>query len=129
MKATHFITACWISALLLLSAASRAQDNERPMHHQMHQKIDAKSLTDSMKTRLSLTAEQYPKVLAINQNFIDGISKLKDTPATDSTAAGAQVKTLSENRDAELKKVLTNEQYTTYQEQKQRMMHKTKKHQ
>ena len=75
----------------------------------------AKRLTEMMKENLKLTTVQEPKVSAINLKYgkkNEEVKKISDTTL--------QRKTLKENnklKDAELKGVLTPEQFTAYLKQ------------
>lgn len=72
----------------------------------------AKRATDKMKTELSLTDAQYPKVEKINKDFI--AKTQENRTLTDKAAREKSVKALSEDRDAKLKTVLTEEQFKAY---------------
>ena len=72
----------------------------------------AKRATDKMKTELSLTDAQYPKVEKINKDFI--AKTQENRTLTDKVAREKSVKALSEDRDAKLKTVLTEEQFKAY---------------
>jgi len=75
----------------------------------------AKRLTLVMKDRLSLTAAQEPKVAAINLKFakkMEEARKIKDQATQDRT-----ILDLSKQKDAELKAVLTPDQFKSYQKQ------------
>jgi hypothetical protein len=80
----------------------------------------ANYLTDRLKTELNLTPEQIPKVKAIGVKGATELEKLIDKYEGDTSAAGdrALVRGLvstMQNGQAELKKVLTPEQWTQHQ--------------
>ena len=76
----------------------------------------AKRATDKMKAELSLTDAQYPKVEKINKDFI---AKTQENRAlTNQVERENGVKALSEDRDTQLKAVLTEEQFKAYNAKK-----------
>lgn len=84
----------------------------------------AKRATDKMKRELSLTDDQYPKVEQINKDFMD---KAKESRATaDKAQKEKGVKALSDERDAKLKTVLTEEQFKIYTDKKAQRLVKIK---
>jgi len=74
-------------------------------------------MTDKMKKELSLTEEQYPKVLAANEQFATQMAALKDSGGGRFSKL-KKLKAIDSERDNALKKVLTEEQYALFQEQK-----------
>lgn len=77
-----------------------------------------KRQADVMKTELSLNDDQYNKVVAINKEFADKAKETRQTAVADQKEARAErakaVKALSDEKDAKLKAVLTEDQYKTY---------------
>ena len=68
-----------------------------------------------MKESLSLTAAQEPKVAAINLKYakkMEDVRKISDTAVQRKTA-----KSLNDQKNVELKAVLTPAQYTSYLKQ------------
>ena len=84
----------------------------------------AVKMTDKMKTELTLTDAQYPKVLEVNKEFVTKTMETKKTVALATTDAAADktarleranaVKALNEQKEAKLKAILTEDQYKTY---------------
>lgn len=75
----------------------------------------AKRQTEMMKEKLSLTAAQEPRVSAINLKYakkMEDVRKIKDTAVQRKT-----FQNLSNQKDGELKVVLTAEQYKSYLKQ------------
>lgn len=64
---------------------------------------------------LNLTEEQKPKVEEINMRFFEGVSNVKKSNSS-KLDKYRTFKSLSSTRDAEMKKVLTKEQYSIYKE-------------
>lgn len=85
----------------------------------------AELLTDLMKSKLGLDSVQSIKVLAINQKYT-----LKNEPILKSNAGKfskfKQIKKLQKEKDEELKKVFTTEQFNQYQAFEAEMKRKIK---
>lgn len=73
----------------------------------------AKVVTTEMKAQLSLNDSQYTKVMDINKTFLQKAAEAEKV--TNATDKAKKMKTLTEDRDAKLKSVLTETQYKTYQ--------------
>lgn len=76
----------------------------------------AKRATDKMKAELSLTDAQYPKVEKINKDFI--AKRQENRTLTNKVERENSVRSLSENRDTQLKAVLTEDQFNKYNAKK-----------
>ncbi|ANI88064.1 hypothetical protein A9P82_01285 [Arachidicoccus ginsenosidimutans] len=76
-----------------------------------------KKLTDKMKTELSLTDKQYSEVYAINQNFISQLQALQSSGGG-RFAKLKKMKSIANNRDKQLKQILTSEQYQAFEKNK-----------
>lgn len=75
----------------------------------------ATRLTERMKESLTLSAAQEPKVAAINLKYakkMEDVRKISDTAVQRKT-----VKSLNDQKNGELKAVLTAEQYKSYLKQ------------
>ena len=73
----------------------------------------AQRMTDNMKTELSLTDAQYTKVLGINKDFAAKTAEARKA-STDRAAVAKSVQGLNDEREKQLKTVLTDEQYKNY---------------
>ena len=86
-----------------------------------------KQVTEWMKTNLNLSEEQVVKAEAINVRCAEKNIELEGRR---NMTKGTRQKYLTSNerfRDAELKKIFTAEQFTTYQERKKEVMTKMMK--
>lgn len=83
----------------------------------------AQKWTDWMKKDLGLTAEQEPKVHAINVKYADQVDDIKAAEG-DRRSKVKEVRANSKAKDEELKAVLTPEQFTKYTEKKQEKQQK-----
>ena len=73
----------------------------------------AKRQTDMMKDELKLNQDQEKKVYAINLKYSD---KMKDVrQIADTSARRKSFESLNKQKDEELKKVLTADQFKSYQ--------------
>lgn len=74
-------------------------------------------VTEWMKTNLKLTDAQVPQVDAINMKYANKAEDVKNSTKTKKEKMEA-FKMDNEEKDAELKKVFTEDQYKTYQAKK-----------
>jgi hypothetical protein len=110
--------------LLTLVLSVNAQEK---MHMTPQEK--AQKLTDWMKTNLKLTDDQVAKVQPINLKYAQKMADTKNS-SQDQKAKMDAMKADEEAKDAELKAVLTPEQYTSWEakkaDMKKEMMEKMK---
>lgn len=90
-------------------AAAHAQDAEKG--------VMAKRMTDSMTVQLSLTDEQVPKVLAINQEFSGKAAAIRSEGGGKMDKL-KKIKAANSERDKALKAILTDEQFIEYKANK-----------
>ncbi|MBT1710811.1 hypothetical protein KK062_21395 [Fulvivirgaceae bacterium PWU5] len=83
----------------------------------------AQKWTDWMKKELTLTAEQEPRVHAINVKYADQMDGIKAEEG-DRRSKFKEVRETNKAKDEELKAVLTPEQFTKYTEKKQERQQK-----
>jgi len=88
----------------------------------------ASKATEWMKSNLNLTADQLPKVQDLNLKYAVKMDSLKNSSLA-SEEKMAAVKSDKASKDAELKSILTDEQFKIYQEKKQEMKDKYKESQ
>lgn len=103
-------TALIITAFFLFIGSSFAQDSRKDQ--------GAKALTDTMKTQLSLNDDQYKQVYDINLDFISKVASVKQD-GDSKMAKFKKLKSIDGDRDAALKKVLTDDQFKDFQAYKQ----------
>jgi len=88
----------------------------------------AEKITGRLKTELSLTEEQTPKVKQATLNRITQVEAARTKAAGDKKVFGAERKTIFQNWESEMKGILTSEQYSTYlakkEEKKKKMQEK-----
>lgn len=105
----HLFTCKILLTMMILFTAFNGQAQEKS---ELPQKM-----TDKMKKELSLTEEQYPKVLAANEQFAAQMAALKDGGGSRFSKL-KKLKAIDSERDKTLKNVLTEVQYTAFQENK-----------
>jgi Spy/CpxP family protein refolding chaperone len=102
-----------IAVLVGLTVAAQAQDKERKTPEER-----AQMRTEHMTKELGLSAEQAAKVQAINLKYADQGEELRKEREGDHAEARKDGKAMRDAHDAEMKAVLTPEQYTKWQEKK-----------
>ncbi|MBL7953250.1 MAG: hypothetical protein JNM62_16200 [Flavobacteriales bacterium] len=109
-----------IAVLAGMTVAAQAQDKERKTPEER-----ARMRTEHMTKDLGLSAEQATKVQAINLKYADQGEELRKEREADRAEARNDGKALHDAHDAEMKAVLTPEQYGKWQAKKAAM--KTKR--
>ncbi len=108
-------------ALMLISVTSiYAQGNGPGMGRGNASPEDrAKHLTEMMKETLSLTAAQEPKVAAINLKYAKKMEEARKV--ADTAVQHKSMRNLNNQKDGELKAVLTADQFKSYLKQVEEM--------
>jgi hypothetical protein len=121
-----------LPVLLLCGPAGRGQ-NIPPQYADTIAKLKAatpetraKMQTDLMNTKLSLTAEQYKQVSAINLLYARKIEPIFRSDAN-RFSKYQKIKPLLDEKDEQLKAVFTAEQFKKYQDVKSEMMSEARK--
>ncbi len=110
-----------ISALLVcMFTLVKAQDKQMAPSSER-----ASKATEWMKSALNLTPEQVSKVQDLNLKYAVKMDSLKSSSLAKEDKMTV-LKSEKESKDAELKSILTDAQYKTYQEKKQEMKDKMK---
>lgn len=117
-----FITLLVAAMSLLIVVAAGAQ-NEMEKLKSSTPEERARLQTEMMKVKLGLTTDQTPKVAAINQKYaqrMEPIIKSQEGPLM----RLRQMREVSQAKEAELKGVLSPEQFQKYLAEKQEMREK-----
>lgn len=121
-----------LPVLLLCGPAGRAQSIP-PQYADTIAKLKAATpeqraqmQTDLMKTKLSLTGEQYKQVSAINLLYARKIEPILRSDAN-RFSKYRQIKPLLDEKDEKLKAVFTPEQFKKYEDVKSEMMSEARK--
>lgn len=81
----------------------------------MNPKEMAKRQTDQMNENLDLTADQLPKVEALNLKYADKFMTARNESAGDRDAMRSTMMAINKEKDVELKKILTADQWTKWE--------------
>ena len=81
--------------------------------------------SNAMKSKLGLDDTQYQQVSGINLEYAKKGEEIKNSGGG-KFSKYRKFKSMMSDKDAKLKKVLTPDQYTTYEEMKKEMMDKAK---
>ncbi|WP_130857959.1 hypothetical protein [Olivibacter jilunii] len=103
-KLKAFLFSLSLASLLAFANHSQAQQEKTAI---------AKTLTDTLNSQLKLTADQYPKVLSVNESFISKSQQIK-REGGNKLSQLKKMKTVGEERNKSLKMLLTDEQYQKY---------------
>lgn len=79
------------------------------------QKQEMRERYNQYRTKLNLTKDQETQVEEINKKFFEGLSQIRES-SDRRLGKYKMYKSLQADRDRDMKVVLTNEQYKTYQE-------------
>lgn len=117
------------TALLFVAFAGNIQaqdakpEKKRPQLTET-QKEERKAKFEENKKSLALSPEQEKSFVAINKKFKDELKALKETEG-DRKEKGQKVKEIKDRKDAEMKKILSEQQFKTYLDiQKERHKHR-----
>jgi Spy/CpxP family protein refolding chaperone len=112
-----------VAAMSLLIVVTAGAQNEMEKLKSSTPEERARLQTEMMKTKLSLTTDQTPKVAAINQKYaqrMEPIIKSQEGPLM----RLRQMREVGQAKEAELKGVLSPEQFQKYLAEKQEMREK-----
>ena len=114
----------WMVALLLMSGVAMAQGNRQGGRQQMDPKTRAQRMTERMVKEYSLNEDQKQQLLDVNLAWVEKMAANQGRHSKDDKAArmtkeerekkAAEMKKSREDYDAQLKKILTKEQYDSY---------------
>lgn len=102
-------------------APAAAQSAAQPGTGMAARQMDPAAMTERMSAHLGLSPEQAGKVQQINQRFTTLLEEHRRQAESMRAAHQEAMVKLGAQRDAELKEVLTEEQYRKHAEQKQMM--------
>ncbi len=114
-----------VAVLASMTLAAQAQEKEKRTPQER-----AKARTEHMTKELALSPEQQAKVEAINLKYADQVEAVRSEREAERTAKREAAKAMHDAHDAEMKAVLTADQYTKWvakkQEAKAKQMEKRK---
>lgn len=103
--------------LLLLGAAVTGFTQSKLTEEQ---KKEFKEKQAAYKAKLNLTEDQSAKMDSINMEYFEGLAGLKESSGSKLSKL-KKFKSLSSDRDAKVKKILTEEQYKLFKQQQKEM--------
>jgi hypothetical protein len=109
-----------LSLMVMISGVIHAQDGEKiPRQQAKRLTVEerVKTQTDRMKKDFELTDAQYDSVKSINLKYETKAEELFKNSRDDFAASKEKIQKNQEDQKAELKTVLTEEQYKKYEEQ------------
>lgn len=101
-----------VLASMTLAAQAQEKDKKTPQER-------AKARTEHMTKELALSPEQQAKVEAINLKYADQVEAVRSEREAERTAKREAAKAMHDAHDAEMKAVLTADQYTKWVAKKQ----------
>jgi hypothetical protein len=105
-----------LSFAIILSRGFVSADQQQPSLEMM-----AERRTEVMKASLKLNEEQVTQIEQINLSAAHKMQELKDKNSKYKRIIFRKIQYVKKERDAQLKKVLTNEQWQTYQAKKEEL--------
>ena len=103
---------------MLVSIFLLAGINKVHSQEQMSASVRAAKLTDWMKTNLTLNEGQVKQVEAINLKYANKADELRDNASLTKNQKVDALKADNKAREDEFKKILTEDQFKTYQNKK-----------
>jgi len=120
-KATNHIAV--LAILFLMAFQSFAQQGGG--RRNMEPKEMAERQTTEMKESLELTADQLPKVEALNLKYAEKLGEARDASDGDRESMRSTMMEMMKEKDVEMKKILTAEQWTKFEaDRKERMQNR-----
>ncbi len=98
-----------IFTILFVSLALTA--NAQPQHKEFNAEDMSKMQTERMKKELNLSDKQTTEVSAINLKYAQKMEEQRKNSSGDRESMREEMETMQEEKNAEFKKVLTEEQY------------------
>lgn len=102
--------------ILLGSTSLFARDNKR----MEHKKVDPAARCERMITELKLDEKQAVEFRKVQQAFMEQAQKEREAANADREQRREKMKTLRDKQNAQVKKILTDEQYKQYLEKQER---------
>ncbi len=107
----------FVLLMLLLGAAATGFSQSKLTEEQ---KKEFKEKQEAYKAKLNLTEDQATKMEAINMTYLEGLQALKGSSGS-KLSKYKKFKSLNNERDAQAKKILTEDQYKIFKQQQKEM--------
>lgn len=135
MKKIKWVVAAAFGFMTMTAYAQTApaQDGEKTEQHQKHHKHKGhagmgKEDVKAYEAELKLSPEQVSQWQALNETSRAAMKNLRDNTALAREDKKAQMKTLREQKQAWLQKILTQEQFARYQQIRKEKMKERRTH-
>lgn len=115
MKKIFVPIASFIALLMFTPEVFAQQGQGGQGRGNMNPKEMAKRQTDQINENLDLTADQLPKVEALNLKYADKFMTARNESAGDRDAMRSTMMAINKEKDVELKKILTADQWTKWE--------------
>lgn len=123
MKTTVFVRRITMALTLLLAIAIKSNAQADSLKHSPEKRAQVQ--TDKMKTNLTLSDDQYKKIYDINLKYAKKRQESMQA-GDDRRAKMKEMKVSNDDKNNELKAVLSEDQFTKYQEMQKEMKAKRK---
>ncbi len=110
------------SIFTILFVSLTVSANAQPQHKEFNAEDMSKMQTERMKEELNLSDKQTTEVGAINLKFAQKMDEQRKNSSGDRESMREEMETMREERNAEMKKVLTEEQYEKMLKNEEEMM-------
>jgi len=125
MKPTTLLTFILVFAITGMGNFAYSQENLDEFMTETTPEERAQFQTDYMKENLSLTGAQETKVHNVNVKYAEKMQEAYEAPTNDQQKLKA-MKRINAEKEAEMKLLLSADQYATYEKNKEEMKKKVK---
>ena len=123
MKPTTLATIILVFAITGMGTFAYSQENLDEFMTETTPEERAQFQTDYMKENLSLTGDQEKKVHDVNVKYAEKMQEAYEAPTNEQQKLNA-MKRINAEKEAELKLILSGDQYSTYEKNKEEMKKK-----
>ncbi|WP_106832275.1 DUF4890 domain-containing protein [Parabacteroides pacaensis] len=111
---------CLIAMICSVSSFAQ-QENAQQKRGERGRMMDPKKRTEQMCKELNLNEKQTKEFTKINDEFFEKMKKQRESGEKDRTKLREAMEKLQNDREAQIKKVLTDEQYKKYTAKQEEM--------
>lgn len=115
-KIVVFAAPILVMIIFTFDAFAQQGQGGRGRGYNMDPKEMAERQTNQMKETLVLTADQLPKVEALNRKYAEKMKAARNEADGDRESMRSTMMAMGKEKDVELKNILTAEQYTKWEE-------------
>lgn len=115
------VLAICLIAMMCSVVSFAQQENGQQKRGQRGNMMDPKKRTEQMCKELNLNEKQTKEFTKINDEFFEKMKKQRESGEKDRTKLREAMQKLQNDREAQIKKVLTDEQYKKYTAKQEEM--------